>query len=162
VTLLVTDSKIIAQQNNSLSTAATVKLVIALAAVSMSVGVGFALAGAWMVMPFAGLEILAIAYSFYYIQKHSVDYESITVTDDSVVIERFELNNDVAETVFQRYWAKVILREGENGRLGLFIGSHGKELEFGKKYLNNEQRAFLVRELRQKIKYNETFETWSD
>lgn len=36
-----------------------------LAAVTIGIGIGFAALGAWMVLPFAGLEALALAAAFF-------------------------------------------------------------------------------------------------
>jgi uncharacterized membrane protein len=36
----------------------------ALAAVTLSIGIGFAILGAWLVLPFAGLEVLGLAAAF--------------------------------------------------------------------------------------------------
>jgi len=99
--LLIPDFKITVRPNNSLSVVNTMKLVCVLAAISISVGVGFALAGAWMVLPFAGLEIVAIAYAFYYITLRSGDFESITIENDRIVIEKHGYKES-AEVVFQR------------------------------------------------------------
>lgn len=117
----------------------------------MTVGVGFALAGAWLVLPFAGLEVVAIAYAFYYIMLRSGDYESITIDGDRLIVEQFSYKMS-AEMVFQRYWAKVIIREQANGSCALFIGSHGKELEFGRRFMTDEQRLALAKELKLKLK----------
>ena len=148
--------KIIARHNNSLTPKAGVKLLLALAGIVLVVGVGFARIGAWLVLPFAGLEILAFAYAFHYIYLHSGDFESITIENDSVVVEKRDYK-EVTTTVFQRHWAQVSLREvasvgGVIGKSGLFIRSHGKEIEFGKHFMNDEQRALLARELKQKLK----------
>ena len=148
--------KIIARHNNSLTAKAGVKLLLALAGIILVVGFGFARIGAWLVLPFAGLEIVAFAYAFHYIYLHSGDFESITIENDSVVVEKRNYK-EVTTTVFQRHWAQVSLREvasvgGIIGKSGLFIRSHGKEVEFGKNFMNDEQRALLARELKQKLK----------
>ena len=148
--------KIIARHNNSLTPKAGVKLLLALAGIVLVVGFGFARIGAWLVLPFAGLEILAFAYAFHYIYLHSGDFESITIESDNVVVEKRDYK-EVTTTVFQRHWAQVSLREvasvsGVIGKSGLFIRSHGKEVEFGKNFMNDEQRALLARELKQKLK----------
>ena len=143
--------KVTVRPNSSLSASNTIKLVCALAAISMTVGVGFALAGAWMVLPFAGLEVVAIAYAFYYIMLRSGGYESITIDGDRLIVEQFSYKLS-AETVFQRYWARVIIREQANGRSALYIGSHGKELEFGRRFMTDEQRLALAKELKLKLK----------
>ncbi|ADI30655.1 DUF2244 domain-containing protein [Methylotenera versatilis] len=148
--------KIIARHNNSLTPKAGVKLLLALAGIVLVVGFGFARIGAWLVLPFAGLEIVAFAYAFHYIYLHSGDFESITIQNDSIVVEKRDYK-EVTTTVFQRHWAQVSLREvasvgGIIGKSGLFIRSHGKEVEFGKNFMNDEQRALLACELKQKLK----------
>ena len=148
--MLITDFKITVMPNNSLSVKNTIRLVMGLAIMSMLVGVGFALAGAWMVLPFAGLEIVAIAYAFYIIHLHSADFESITILDDDVIVEKNGYKtSSIAK--FQRYWARVSVRKQSNGKEALFIGSHGKEVEFGKRFINDEQRALLASQLKQKL-----------
>ena len=150
MTMFISDLIITVKPNNSLSVKNSVRLVVGLAAMSLLVGVGFALAGAWMVLPFAGLEIVAIAYSFFYMYQRSHDFETITIEDDRVIVEK--LGRDVvSRDEFHRYWARVILRRHANGRGALFIGSHGKEVEFGRHFINDEQRVMLARQIKQKL-----------
>jgi len=149
-------NQIILRPNNSLSPQDGLKVILALTLVVLLVSLGFMHMGAWLVLPFAGLEVLAIAYAFYTVYLHSADFESITIADDSVVIEIRDYKK-LTTTVFQRYWAQVNLRDVVNNRAdaksGIFISSHGKEVEFGKKFINDEQRALLARELRQTIRH---------
>ncbi|MDP1766089.1 MAG: DUF2244 domain-containing protein [Methylotenera sp.] len=149
-------SKIIVKPNNSLSPEDGVKLLAAMALVAFLIACGFARIGAWLVLPFAGLEILAFAYAFHVVYLHADDFESITIVDDRLVVEK---RNDkkLTTTVFQRYWAQVNVRSvdggnGVNGKCGLFISSHGNEVEFGGSFINDEQRAILASELRWKLK----------
>jgi uncharacterized membrane protein len=147
--------KIIVKPNNSLSPEASVKLLLALVVVVLVIALAFTNMGAWLVLPFAGLEIIAFAYAFYYIYLHSDDFESITIEVDNVVVEKRNYKENTT-VVFQRYWAQVNVRDveskkGVNGKSGLFIGAHGKEVEFGRNFINDEQRTMLARELRQKI-----------
>ena len=37
----------------------------ALAAITLAIGVGFAMIGAWLVLPFAGLEVLGLAIAYF-------------------------------------------------------------------------------------------------
>lgn len=147
--------KIIARPNSSLTPEASVKLLAALIVVVLVIALAFTRMGAWLVLPFAGLEIAAFAYAFYYIYLHSGDFESITIEVDNVVVEKRNYKESTT-IVFQRYWAQVNVRnveskKGVNGKSGLFISSHGKEVEFGRNFINDGQRVLLARELRQKI-----------
>ncbi|MSP99051.1 MAG: DUF2244 domain-containing protein [Methylotenera sp.] len=147
--------KIIARPNNSLSPDDSIKLLAAIASVALLIALGFARIGAWLVLPFAGLEILAFAYAFHVIYMHADDFESITIEDDRVVVEKRNYKESTT-TVFQRYWVQVNVREmmrvkGGQGKSGLFISSHGNEVEFGGNFINDEQRTQLASELRKKI-----------
>jgi uncharacterized membrane protein len=49
---------------NSISPAGFAGALAVLAIVTLTIGVGFALLGAWLVLPFAGLEVLALGAAF--------------------------------------------------------------------------------------------------
>jgi uncharacterized membrane protein len=51
-------------RNCSISPRALAGVFAALAAVTLLIGVGFALVGAWLVLPFAGLEVLMLVAAF--------------------------------------------------------------------------------------------------
>jgi len=46
-----------------------------LAAVSIGIGIGFAAFGAWLVLPFAGAESLALAIAFVASARRAAQYE---------------------------------------------------------------------------------------
>ena len=46
-----------------------------LAAVAVGIGIGFAAVGAWLVLPFAGVEALALGIAFVAIARRMADYE---------------------------------------------------------------------------------------
>lgn len=144
----VVDYKIVARPNCSLTPSGRVGVVAILAIFSLTVAIGFGLAGAWMVFPFAGLELLALAYAFYYINCHAGDYESITIDGDRIAIEQhsYKKSNQV---VFHRYWAQVLLREAPGGEQSLWLRSHGREVEVGR-YMSNDQRLALAEQLQKR------------
>jgi len=144
------DYKIIARPNRSLSAQGMVKVVAIIASFSLVVALGFSLVGAWMVLPFAGLEVLALAYAFYFINCHADDYESITIEGDSLAVEKRNYKN-TSQIVFNRYWARVLLRELPGGEQSLLLRSHGKEIEFGRRFMNNDQRLALAKQLKKRV-----------
>ncbi|MDO8961704.1 MAG: DUF2244 domain-containing protein [Methylophilus sp.] len=149
--LSVLDYKIIARPNNSLSSEGAFKLLVLLGVLALMVAVGFTHIGAWLVLPFAGLELLAFALAFYHIRVHASDFESITIDGDEVLVEK-KYSRQISSAVFQRYWTQVSVKESASGRNALMIGSHGKEVEFGKHFIDDEQRIALVRELKKKLR----------
>jgi uncharacterized membrane protein len=148
----VLDCKIIAKPNNSLSEDGLVKLFLVMMLVALVIALGFVSKGAWLVLPFAGLELLAFAWAFYHVSLHSRDFESITIDADQVLVEKFS-KSDTSSSVFHRYWTRVSLKTNTDGRMALCIGSHGKEVEFARYLINDEQRVVLMRELKEKLKY---------
>lgn len=125
-------------------------VVAIIATFSLLIGISFSFVGAWLVLPFAGLEALAVAYAFYYIQCHSGDFESITIEGDTLLIEKhgYKCNS---QTIFNRYWARVLLRELPCGDHSLLVRSHGKEVEFGRHFMNNNQRLLLAEQLKKRV-----------
>jgi len=145
----VVDYKFIARPNRSLSPRGMAYVVLLLAAISLSIATAFGLAGAWMVFPFAGLELLGLAYAFYLLHCHAGDYESITISGDHLAVEKRDYKN-VCQVEFHRYWAQIVLRETPAGEQRLWLRSHGKEIEFGR-YISSQQRLDLARELKRQI-----------
>ncbi|HEU4708311.1 MAG TPA: DUF2244 domain-containing protein [Methylophilaceae bacterium] len=146
----VVDYQFIARPNCSLSPKGRVLVVAAAAALSLIVATGFSLIGAWLVFPFAGLEVVAVAYAFYYISCHSEDYESITIEGDHLAVEKRNYKK-TSQIVFHRYWARVLLRDTPNGDQSLLLRSHGKEVEFGRYLMSNEQRLALAQQLKRRV-----------
>jgi uncharacterized membrane protein len=68
---------ITAKPNCSLTPNQRLWIFSAIVSFSLIVAMGFTLAGAWLVFPFAGMELLALGAAFYVVQRHSGDYESI-------------------------------------------------------------------------------------
>jgi uncharacterized membrane protein len=142
--------EVIVRPNCSLSARGMVRVVMAIASFSLLVAMGFTLAGAWLVLPFAGLELLALAYAFYYIHCHAGDYESITFNGDELAVEKRHYKN-ISQVVFNRYWARVLLRDLPSGEQSLLLRSHGKEVEFGRRFINNDQRLALAQQLKKRV-----------
>lgn len=146
----VTDYKVVVRPHCALSPRAMMLVVVCIATFSLLIGIGFSVAGAWLVLPFAGLEILAIAYAFHYIHCHSGDFESITIEGDTLSIEKHDYKHD-SRFVFNRYWAQVFLRALPCGDQSLFLRSHGREIEFGRHFMNNNQRLQLAEQLKKRV-----------
>lgn len=144
------DFQIIARPNRSLSSMGMVKVIAIIATFSLIVAIGFGLAGAWLVLPFAGLELLALAYAFYYINCHAGDYESITIDGDQLAVEKRHYKN-TSQVVFNRYWARVLLRDLPSGEQSLLLRSHGKEVEFGRHLMSNDQRLAVAQQLKKRV-----------
>lgn len=137
------DYKFIARQNCSLSSGNRVFLFAAIFLLLTTISVGFLLAGAWLVLPFAGLEVLVLGIALCAVGKHQNDFERITISGDALKVE-LQHKEKLNTFEFNCYWARVILNRtssGNNSRL--WIRSHGKQLELGR-LLDNDSRLELA------------------
>jgi uncharacterized membrane protein len=136
----------IARRNNSLDSTGRLLVFAFIFAVSVGIACAFAALGAWMVLPFAGLEMLVLYLAFRYVDRHAADYERVAIDGDRVEVEQHEAGR-MRRFEFNRCWARVIAT-GDGGRLAL--RSHGRELEIGH-YMNEAQRLDLARALKRRL-----------
>jgi uncharacterized membrane protein len=141
------DFTFVARRNNSLSTGGRFLVLGSLALVVLAISLGFALNGAWLVFPFAGMEVLGVYLAFRYVERRAGDYECITFHDDHIVIEiRHGAKTEKFE--FNRHWVQLTALEAQGGERGrLLVRSHGKEVAFGA-HFTGEQRAAVARRLK--------------
>jgi len=133
----------VARRNNSLDSTGRLLVFAFLFVVSVGIACAFAACGAWLVLPFAGLEMAGLYWAFRCIERHARDYERIAIDGDKVKIERFEAGRAQRDE-FNRCWAQLVAAPG-GGRLAL--RSHGREVEIGR-HMNDDERLVLARELR--------------
>jgi uncharacterized membrane protein len=151
MTIVSSDGTVIeAKPNNSLSQQGFIWLFAAITLIATIVAIGMCLSGAWLVLPFAGIEVLGFACAFHHVFVHYGDYERVSLVGNEVVVEKRNYKNSEKFT-FERYWAKVVLRDNDNGDCRIFIGSHGKEVEFGSRYMDQDQRITVAKQLKQQL-----------
>ena len=137
----------IARRNNSLSSTGRLLVFAFLVVVSVGIAAAFAVFGAWLVLPFAGLEMLVLYWAFRYIERHAGDYEAIEIDGDRVRVERLD-GGSASSEVFSRYWARAVV-EPDGSRLAL--RSHGRELEIGST-LSEAERLELGHALQHRLR----------
>lgn len=135
------------RRNNSLSSTGRILVFAFLFIVSVGIAGAFASLGAWLILPFSGLEMLGLYLAFRYIDCHAADFERIAIAGDRVKVEWFEAGHARSHE-FNRLWAQVVASPG-GARLAL--RSHGREVEIGR-HVNDEQRLMLARELGRKLR----------
>ncbi|MBX3650425.1 MAG: DUF2244 domain-containing protein [Burkholderiales bacterium] len=112
---------------------------------SLVIAGGFAAAGAWVIIPFAGLEIAALLTVAVIFLRRAGDFERVAVRGDRILVEVRE--RGLAEHYeFHRGWARVVT--GRSGTLAL--RSHGRTVEIGR-YCGEEGRQHLARELHSRL-----------
>ena len=138
---------LVARRNNSLSPAGRLLAFAFIFVVSVGIAAAFAALGAWLVLPFAGLEMLVLYLAFRYVDRHAADYERLAIEGDKVRVEFSDVGR-VRSHEFNRCWAQVVV-SGDGSRLAL--RSHGRALEIGR-FMNDEQKLELARELRRQLR----------
>ena len=79
---------IVVTPNQSASWHSNVVLLFALAVPVLGIAVVFAALGAWLVLPFAGLEVVALAIALYRVNWQQQCRQVITLSGDSVWIDK--------------------------------------------------------------------------
>lgn len=79
---------IVARPNQSASWRANLYTLLALCIPSLGAAIAFAAMGAWPILPFAGLEMLALGSALYYVNWKLQYRHVITFSDDSVRIDK--------------------------------------------------------------------------
>lgn len=113
---------------------------------SLVLAVLLATRGFWPVLPFAGLELLALGAAVVVSQRRGRYKEVISVFSDRVVVER-TAGGPVERLEFPRAWTRVELlaspHRGHPGRL--LVGSYGKRWEIGRTLTEEERRSLNER-----------------
>lgn len=138
---------LVARRNNSLSSSGRFLVFVFVFAVSVGIAVAFAMLGAWLILPFAGLEMLALFLAFREIGRHAGDFERIAIGRDQVQVELCEIGERCNHS-FSRHWARVVA--SRDGRY-LALRSHGRELAIGR-HRNDDQRLELAKELARELR----------
>ena len=134
------------KRNCSISPSSLACVFVALAVVVLAIGTGFAIAGAWLILPFAGLEVLLLGGAFVLHARHAADYERIALERGWLRVEvaqgrrhaRYEL--DARRVRVEMEGSRVMLRET------------GERLELGR-HLDEESRRVFGAELKKRLQY---------
>ena len=122
---------LVARRNNSLSRRARWTVFATLAGVSLTLAMGFALAGAWLVLPYSCIELAVLAGAFAYIERRSGDFERLTVLEDRVVAER-SIGGRRECCEWNRRWLTVRMTPARPGGVErIALCGAGVEWEFG-------------------------------
>jgi uncharacterized membrane protein len=122
---------------------------ILLGVVTVAIAVGFATQGAWLVLPYASLECIALGVAYWWLKKQSDDYELIRVDGDQIVFES-SLSGTYQKSTFNRYWLQVSLEQTSGNYLKICVGSHGQRKEVGR-LLSGAAKRDLVNQIQMMV-----------
>jgi len=143
---------IVAEPNRSASWDTNKFVLIAMCILSGIIALGFAAIGAWPILPFAGLEMLALGSSLYYVCWKLRYRHVITLDDNTLHVQKghyyprqqwqFKLDEAaLSVTPEQHPW--------DGPRLSLY--SKGEEIPIGE-FLNREDSLKLLELLRARVR----------
>jgi len=139
---------IILQPHPPISWRSNVRIVMAVAILAISFGIGFALAGAWLILPFAGLEVLLLFSLLYYVCLKARTQEVVLFSDTEVRVQRGR-QLPVSEWCCQRFWCRLSIYTPQHPWYSnrIRLRCHANEVEVGS-FLSDKDKQKLVRELK--------------
>jgi len=133
------------KRNCSISPAGLACVFAALAIAVLAIGAGFALLGAWLILPFAGLEVLLLAGAFLLQARHATDYERIELAGDRLRIDVA----DGARTARYELDARRVRIAMDEG--ALVLRGPRETLQLGR-HLDAAARAAFATELKRRLR----------
>jgi uncharacterized membrane protein len=136
------------KRNCSASPAQLAAVFASMVGLSFIFGVGFAAQGLWLILPFVGLEMLAVAVAFICYGRRAADYERITLSEQDLSVERAE-GTRTLQWRFPAAWARVEREQSGAGwmrTVRVFIVSRGERVEVGR-HLPAQRRELLADEM---------------
>lgn len=115
---------------------------------ALCIGLGFSYAGAWMILPFTGLEILALSGIIYYVAHKCHRIEVIRFNRGQVRVER-GYRRPQTSWESETFWTRLVVGEKRHPMhsLRLFLRGRKGQIEIGT-FLNDSDKQKLLEELR--------------
>lgn len=144
--------QIILQPNHSWSWRANLYFLVTLFVISIGIALLFLVQGFWLILPFAGLEMLALSAAIYYCVRKTHRQEVLHFSMEEVVIES-GVNKVEEQHRFQRFFTRVRVEGPSGSRRSqrIAISERDHNVEVGQ-FLTDDDKAILIRELRHMIR----------
>ena len=107
------------------------------------------LLGAWPIIGFLGLDVLALYWAFRASYAQARAFERVVVDREALVVERVSENGAQQAWRFPSYWVSVWF-DGDEERGTITLRSHGQALEIGG-YLSPFERKSFAEALREAL-----------
>ncbi|MBM3491535.1 MAG: DUF2244 domain-containing protein [Alphaproteobacteria bacterium] len=125
-------------------------LMLFFSGVSFACGIGFALTGAWPILGFYGLDVLAIYVGFRLNYRAGRLREEVRLSAERLDVVRVFPSGRRVGWSFQPYWVRVELRANGLGQGHIALASHGREVAIGS-FLTEDERQDFAAGLRQAL-----------
>ena len=137
-------SKWVFRRNCSLTPKQLLQWYISLCVITLVIATGFLLAGFWIVLPFAGLELFLVGTAFVIYARHAADYEMIELQPNQLVLVMAD-GSKLTQLEWSPQWAKL----SYNGKYKapLLFSHRGQQVKIGK-FIAEKDKSALHRELK--------------
>src|SRR6266700_3566354 len=133
--------------HRSLNRAGFLVLMGFLSAVSFAAGLAFLLMGAWPVLGFFGLDVLAIYWAFRINFRDARATEEISVTPSELRVRRISHRGHVVEWVLNPLWVRLDQQVHEEyGVERLYLVSRGRHVSIAR-FLGPDEKASFAKAL---------------
>jgi len=133
--------------HRSLSRTGFLVLMAFVSAVSFAAGLAFLLMGAWPVLGFFGLDVLAIYWAFRVNFRHAEATEEIRVTPSDLWVRRVSHRGHVVEWVLNPLWVRLEQKaHAEFGIEKLYLVSKGRRISVAR-FLGADEKASFAKAL---------------
>jgi uncharacterized membrane protein len=132
--------------HRSLSPFGFALLMLTISAISFVTGVFFVIKGAWPVTGFFGLDVLLLYIAFRINYRAARLYETVRLTEETLVVERVGPGRRRKSWSFQPYWLRISMDDPPKHASQLILASHGRAIALGT-FLAPAERAELARAL---------------
>lgn len=139
---------IVLKPNNSATWRFNIIIIASLAVIALIISVAFLFNGLWLILPFAGLELMLLYLGLILCVHANTTTEVITFHDNTVIVEKGRTRPENSWQ-YQRSWAKIYVKTPEyrGHPKRIFIRSHGKDLELGT-FLNKQDKESFISSLK--------------
>ncbi len=119
----------LSRPNRSLSQKGRLIWLALITAATMSSALAATAIGAWMALPFAGLEVILVWFAFCTMARHDGDYEFLKIAGQEFCWERCSAGK-IHRLCGNRLWARATVKSGA-GRCEIFLRYGGNEFRIG-------------------------------
>ena len=143
------------QPNCSLSWRQSLSFFLGIAGFALLIALAFTVLGYWLILPFAGAEVIALGVCLYLTAHAAGKRQVITVTSNRVLVEKGRVRRapdgkggPEEKVEFVRAWTRVRLRGSSRfwHPSRLVLNASGQEVEIGE-FLTEEEKQALAEDL---------------
>lgn len=114
---------------------------------ALVIGISFAAVGAWMILPFAGIEVLVLLIVMYRVSRKCYRKEVIHLNKETITVEQgqYEPHTSWSSEVF---WTRLIVQSSGHPWHSdkLYLRGRHDQIEIGA-FLNDQEKAALAKQL---------------